>query len=119
MPRQPAWVPQCALQTDDAVSSVVITVTARSFLYHQIRLIVAWLVQVGSGMRAADETPDVLARKTPAAIGAKMAPATGLYLVDVAYDECDLSNWGSGRGNMATDDSQTVADPAGISAGEC
>lgn len=75
----------------------MITLQARSFLYHQVRLIVAWLVQVGAGKRFASETEHVLAQRSPDAIGAKLAPANGLYLTDVAYDEADLVDLSGNR----------------------
>ena len=57
----------------------------------------AWLVQVGAGKRCARDTAQVLEQRTPAAIGANMAPANGLYLVAVQYDEDDLTNWSNTR----------------------
>lgn len=54
----PAWAPS---STTASLSSsirkmIVIEVHARSFLYHQMRLMVAWLVEVGTGRRSASET---------------------------------------------------------------
>lgn len=80
---------------DGSASQIVVTVRARSFLYHQIRLMVAWLVEVGTGSRHAHETPCVLASKSVNAIGRKMAPPWGLYLADVEYDEQDVQGFAS------------------------
>ena len=81
---------------DGSAAQIVITVRARSFLYHQVRLMVAWLVQVGTGMRPARETSALLASKSVDAIGRKMAPPWGLYLADVEYDEQQLQGFAKG-----------------------
>lgn len=54
----PAWAPSSATASLSSATRkmIVIEVHARSFLYHQMRLMVAWLVEVGAGRRAAAET---------------------------------------------------------------
>ncbi|KAG6543070.1 hypothetical protein Mapa_015566 [Marchantia paleacea] len=63
----------------------VITARARSFLYHQVRLLVGTLKAVGCGLLTTDDVRSILKarsiKETPA-----MAPAFGLYLADVKYD---------------------------------
>jgi tRNA U38,U39,U40 pseudouridine synthase TruA len=66
--------------------ALVITVRARSFLYHQMRLMVAWLVEVGAGRRPVEETAVVLQKRTTDALKCAMAPPWGLYLAQVHYD---------------------------------
>jgi len=64
---------------------VVITAVGPSFLYHQVRLMVATLRAVGAGEIDAASVPELLAARTPRAVPA-MAPAHGLYLGRVHYD---------------------------------
>lgn len=54
---------------------------------------VAWLVEVGSERREAQETAEVLAERDVRALGCQMAPAYGLYLADVCFDEEELQDW--------------------------
>ncbi|KAL2622516.1 hypothetical protein R1flu_002721 [Riccia fluitans] len=63
----------------------VITARARSFLYHQVRLLVGTLKAVGCGILTRQDVRRILnarsIKETPA-----MAPAFGLYLAEVKYD---------------------------------
>lgn len=63
----------------------VITARARSFLYHQVRLLVGVLKPVGTGELAPSDVEKILNAKTIAA-ASPMAPACGLYLGNVKYD---------------------------------
>jgi tRNA pseudouridine38-40 synthase len=63
---------------------VLVTVVARSFLYHQVRNMVGTLVQIGRHKRAVTSIPEMLAAKSRAAAG-PMAPADGLYFMFVKY----------------------------------
>ncbi|XP_015875851.3 uncharacterized protein LOC107412571 [Ziziphus jujuba] len=63
----------------------VVTARARSFLYHQVRLLVGVLKSVGIGDLTTSDVKRILeARAVTAA--SPMAPACGLYLGDVKYD---------------------------------
>lgn len=64
---------------------VVVTAVGPSFLYHQVRLMVATLRAVGAGEIDPASVPALLAARTPRAVPA-MAPAHGLYLGRVHYD---------------------------------
>ena len=64
---------------------VVVTAVGPSFLYHQVRLMVATLRAVGAGEIEPASVPALLAARTPSAVPA-MAPAHGLYLSRVHYD---------------------------------
>ncbi|EPS72909.1 pseudouridine synthase, partial [Genlisea aurea] len=63
----------------------LITARARSFLYHQVRLVVGVVKSVGSGELTVSDVERILkARSITAA--SPMAPASGLYLAHVKYD---------------------------------
>ena len=69
-----------------AYREVVITARARSFLYRQVRNIVGLLVAVGRARLDPAAVPAILAaRKRTAA--PPTAPARGLYLTNVRYDD--------------------------------
>lgn len=61
-----------------------ISTHARSFLHHQVRIMVGTLVQVGKGRWTAEDIKKALAAKNRSAAG-PTAPPEGLYLVGVAY----------------------------------
>ncbi|XP_044488204.1 tRNA pseudouridine synthase A [Mangifera indica] len=63
----------------------VVKVRARSFLYHQVRLMVGVLKSVGTGDLSVSDVERILNAKTVTAASA-MAPACGLYLGHVKYD---------------------------------
>ncbi|KAL3619991.1 hypothetical protein CASFOL_034903 [Castilleja foliolosa] len=63
----------------------VITARARSFLYHQVRLLVGVLKAVGAGDLTASDVERILKAKTVSA-ASPMAPSHGLYLGHVKYD---------------------------------
>ncbi|HEV2485857.1 MAG TPA: tRNA pseudouridine(38-40) synthase TruA [Terracidiphilus sp.] len=61
-------------------------VRGNGFLHHMVRNLVGTLVDVGRGRLKADEIPGILAARTRAAAG-PTAPARGLFLHSVEYDE--------------------------------
>lgn len=63
----------------------VVTARARSFLYHQVRLLVGAIKSVGTGDLTVSDVERILEAKTVTANG-PMAPARGLYLAHVKYD---------------------------------
>ncbi|XP_057978240.1 uncharacterized protein LOC131164798 isoform X2 [Malania oleifera] len=63
----------------------VITARARSFLYHQVRLLVGVLKSVGTGDLTISDVQRILDARTVTA-ASPMAPACGLYLGNVKYD---------------------------------
>ena len=65
--------------------AIDIEAEARSFLHHQVRIMVGTLELVGAGKWRADDVAAVLAARDRAAAG-PTAPAHGLYLVGVDYD---------------------------------
>ncbi|MED6195209.1 hypothetical protein PIB30_035819 [Stylosanthes scabra] len=64
---------------------LVVTARARSFLYHQVRLLVGVLKAVGTGNLTIPDVERILNAKTITATS-PMAPACGLYLGEVKYD---------------------------------
>ncbi|XP_031253535.1 uncharacterized protein LOC116111497 [Pistacia vera] len=63
----------------------LVKVRARSFLYHQVRLMVGILKSVGTGDLSVSDVERILNARTVTAASA-MAPACGLYLGHVKYD---------------------------------
>jgi len=63
----------------------VFTARARSFLYHQVRLLVGTLKAVGCAALTVQDVNKILEARTITCVPA-MAPACGLYLADVKYD---------------------------------
>ncbi|XP_049389039.1 uncharacterized protein LOC125853401 [Solanum stenotomum] len=63
----------------------VVTARARSFLYHQVRLLVGVLKSVGAGDLTDPDVKRILEAKSITA-APPMAPACGLYLGHVKYD---------------------------------
>lgn len=63
----------------------VVTARARSFLYHQVRLLVGVLKSVGTGELTVPDVERILKAKTVSA-ASPMAPACGLYLGHVKYN---------------------------------
>jgi len=72
--------------TDDSGPFVWIDIAADGFLYNMVRAITGTLVQVGRGRMTADELTGVLEEGTRDDAG-ETAPACGLYLMQVEYDE--------------------------------
>ncbi len=65
---------------------VVFRFEANGFLRHMVRNLVGTLVEVGLGKRSSQEIPTILTGKDRREAGIT-APAHGLYLVSVQYDE--------------------------------
>lgn len=63
---------------------IYVTVSAKSFLYHQVRNIVGSLCQVGTGEWSADDFIKVFESKDRT-LAAETAPACGLYFWKVTY----------------------------------
>lgn len=79
-------VEEITIQRDPLRNEVVFDFTGNGFLYNQIRIMVAFLLEVGSGQRPVSDVKRVLAAKDRTQ--ARMtAPANGLYLVRVDYGE--------------------------------
>lgn len=59
--------------------------TGDGFLYHMVRILVGTMLEVGTGMRNAEEMPAILASRERSRAGFT-APAQGLILWDVYYN---------------------------------
>lgn len=59
--------------------------TGDGFLYNMVRILTGTLLEVGTGQRAPDAIPDILASRDRTRAGFT-APAQGLILWDVSYD---------------------------------
>ncbi|KAG0556871.1 hypothetical protein KC19_11G085600 [Ceratodon purpureus] len=79
--------------TQDNLRCIVVTARARSFLYHQVRLLVGTLKAVGSGALAVHDVKRILDAQDITQVPA-MAPACGLYLAHVKYDFSDDNELG-------------------------
>lgn len=66
--------------------NVIIEVTGDGFLYNMVRIIVGTLVEVGLGKRQADEL-EVIIESGDRQKAGHTAPAEGLYLAEIYYDE--------------------------------
>lgn len=67
---------------------VRLAITADAFLHHMVRTIVGTLVECGHGRRDPGSFPAALNARDRAAAGVN-APARGLYLASVRYDDYD------------------------------
>lgn len=73
-----------ALEIRQNGENIVITASARSFLHHQVRIMVGTLALVGKGKWTADDVKQALDAKDRTK-GGPTAPPDGLYLVGVDY----------------------------------
>ncbi len=61
------------------------TIRASRFLYQMVRILVGTFLEIGRGRRPPEAMPQILAAQNRSAAG-PLAPAHGLYLVEVGYD---------------------------------
>jgi tRNA pseudouridine38-40 synthase len=69
-----------------ADSLLVFRIAGNGFLHHMVRNIVGTLVEIGRGSLDVSDLPRILAARDRTAAG-PTAPARGLYLVEVVYDD--------------------------------
>ena len=65
---------------------ITIRVSGGGFLYNMVRIMAGTLIQVGSGERAPEEIPEILAACDRTAAG-PTAPAHGLMMLGIKYDD--------------------------------
>ena len=80
-----AWVER----TTDAGDLLVYRVRGDGFLHHMVRTLVGTMIDVGRGQLALEEIPRILAARSRSQAG-PTAPARGLFLHSVEYDEENL-----------------------------
>lgn len=69
---------------------VLVDITGNAFLHHMVRNIVGVLCAIGRGLRPIEDMPKILASRDRTQAGV-MAPAAGLYLVQVHYPaQCEV-----------------------------
>jgi tRNA pseudouridine38-40 synthase len=73
-------------QTTDAGRLLVYRVRGSGFLHHMVRNLVGTMLDVGRGRLGSNQIPGILAARCRAAAG-PTAPARGLFLHSVEYDE--------------------------------
>ena len=88
---QPSWLPPPLAEVFSVASPQWIHLVFRgsAFLYRQVRNLTGCLVEVGQGRMAADAVRDLLAQQSRAA-APRMAPAHGLFLVNVQHGDLDV-----------------------------
>lgn len=67
-------------------SLITYEVSGDGFLKHMVRAIVGTLVEIGRGRRTVSSLPEVMASRSRSSAG-PTAPASGLFLVSVSYEE--------------------------------
>lgn len=81
------WDPSSSTPSLSATRQcILITARARSFLYHQVRMMVGVLKAVGTGHVQPSAIPGILNKRSPTALPCKMAAPSGLFLARVHYD---------------------------------
>jgi tRNA pseudouridine38-40 synthase len=70
---------------DEENDEVVFDFVGNGFLYNQVRIMVAFLLEIGNGRRPVSDVKRVLAAKNRD-LARGTAPASGLYLMEVTYD---------------------------------
>eukprot|EP00985_Skeletonema_marinoi_P029552 scaffold28212_cov58-Skeletonema_marinoi.AAC.1 len=75
-----------SLPIPDTFNMITIVIKGKSFLYHQVRNMVACLVEVGQGRLTPEDVKEILEMKDRGAAPG-MAPAQGLFLVDVEHGD--------------------------------
>ena len=78
-------------QTTDGFSLVVYRVRGNGFLHHMVRNLVGTMLDVARGYMQLRDVPAILAAHDRALAG-PTAPARGLFLQSVEYDESDLNS---------------------------
>ncbi len=77
------------LTVEEKGDDLVIEVSGDGFLYNMVRIIVGTLVDIGTGRLAKEQVKDIIESKDRQRAG-HTAPAEGLYLVEVYYEQTQL-----------------------------
>lgn len=82
---------EASYQLDKAKNELIFTFVGNGFLYNMIRIFVGTCLQIADGLKKPEEIDRLLAVKDRNEAG-PTASGTGLYLVEVYYDETFLDN---------------------------
>lgn len=74
------------IEVDEEKQLLTFTFTGNGFLYNMVRILSGTLIEIGLGQRKADELPNIL-EGCDRALAGHTAPAKGLFLVKVSYQE--------------------------------
>lgn len=74
------------LTEDPDNHEIIFDIIGSGFLYNMVRIIVGTLLEIGRGVRPADDFPRIIAKKDRQEVR-ETAPASGLYLYKVFYEE--------------------------------
>lgn len=74
------------IQKDEKENEIIFDFICSGFLYNMVRILVATLLQIGNGKRPINDFPRIIAAKDRLQV-TETAPASGLYLYHVFYDE--------------------------------
>lgn len=80
-----------SLEVEQKGDMISIKICGNGFLYNMVRIIAGTLMQVGMGVYPPEHMKDVIESKDRQMAG-PTAPARGLVLVGIAYDEKSISN---------------------------
>ena len=75
-------IQSCSIETND--QNIKLSVSAKSFLHSQVRIMTGTLVEVGKGKFNSSDVRDIIKSRNRSQAGAT-APAHGLYLLKVEY----------------------------------
>lgn len=74
------------VERDQSNNEIVFEFEGNGFMYNQVRIMVAVLLEIGSGQRPQNDIPRIIAAKDRNQARGT-APASGLYLVEVSYND--------------------------------
>lgn len=78
-----------AIRMEQQGNLLLIRYEGDGFLYNMVRILTGTLLEVGDGRKQAEDIPAILEKKQRAAAGFT-APAQGLFLERVLYEEADI-----------------------------
>ena len=74
-----------SIAIERVVEEIVFTFKGNGFLYHMIRIMMGTLIEVGLGIRNAEDIPSIIEAKDRSKAG-HLIPGKGLALMEVTYD---------------------------------
>lgn len=72
------------IRIEEDTDLLLFTFTGNGFLYNMVRILSGTLIEIGLGLRAPEDIPDILEGQNRSLAG-HTAPAKGLFLVQVSY----------------------------------